>query len=81
MYLFKSLYQLSYSRALFETGITFLNSLLNYNLVNNLYIIQNNKLLKDNGTNNSTSKYIKKIRLNKEIRINLNNDSLYQKEF
>ena len=81
IYLLKSLYKLGYSRALFETGITFLNSLLNYKLVNNLYIIQNNKLLKNNGTNNSTSKYIKKIRLNKEIRINLNNDSLYQKEF
>ena len=79
--MFKRIYKLGYCRAFFETGLTFLNSLLNSKLVNNLYVLQSDMLLRKNGLNNSTAKYLKKIKLNKKIRINLNNDSLYQKEF
>ena len=77
----KKLYKLGYCRAFFETGLTFLNSLLNLNLINNLYIIQNNKMLRKDGYNNTSSKYLKKIKLNKKIHINLNNDNLYNKKF
>jgi diaminohydroxyphosphoribosylaminopyrimidine deaminase / 5-amino-6-(5-phosphoribosylamino)uracil reductase len=79
--LLKKLYKLGYCRAFFETGLTFLNSLLNLNLINNLYIIQNNKMLRKDGYNNTSSKYLKKIKLNKKIHINLNNDNLYNKKF
>ena len=79
--MFKRIYNLGYSRAFFETGLTFLNSLLNYKLLNNLYVLQNNMKLNKNGLNNSSSQYIKKIKLNNKIKINLNNDSLYKKEF
>ena len=38
-------------------------------------------MLNKNGLNNSTLKYLKKIKFNKRIKVNLNNDSLYRKEF
>ena len=79
--MFHQIYKLGYSRAFFETGLTFLNSLLKYKLVNNLYVLQNNSMLKKNGLNNSSSQYLKKIKLNKKIKINLNNDNLYKKTF
>ena len=79
--MFKQIYKLGYSRAFFETGLTFLNTLLNYKLINDLYVFKNNKMLKKNGSNNSSSKYLKKIKLNKKIKINLKNDSVYKKEF
>ena len=79
--MFKIIYKLGYSRAFFETGLSFLNSLLNHKILNNLYVLQNDIYLKNNGFNNSSSKYLKKIKLNKKININLNNDTLYKKEF
>ena len=44
--MFQNIYKLGYSRAFFETGLTFLNSLIKYKLLNNLYVFQNNKILK-----------------------------------
>ena len=79
--IFKIIYKLGYRRAFFETGLTFLNSLLKFELVNILYVLQNNIMLKKKGLNNDSSQYLKKIKLNKKIRINLKNDSLYKKEF
>ena len=78
---FKYIYKLGYRRAFFETGLTFLNSLLSHKLINNLYIFKNNIMLKKSGLNNSSNKYLKKIKLDKKIKINLNDDSLYKKEF
>ena len=79
--MFQHLYKLGYSRAFFETGLTFLNTLFKYRLLNELYVIQNNNSLKKNGKNNSNFKYLKKIRLNNKIKINLNNDTLYNERF
>jgi diaminohydroxyphosphoribosylaminopyrimidine deaminase / 5-amino-6-(5-phosphoribosylamino)uracil reductase len=79
--IFKRIYKMGYCRAFFETGLTFLNSLLSFKLLNNLYVLQNDKLLKNNGSNNSTLKFLKKLKLTKKIKINLYNDSLYKKEF
>ena len=79
--MFKLVYRLGYRRVFFETGLTFLNSLLNYKLLNNLYVFQNSIMLKKNGSNNSSVKYLKNIKLNKKIKINLNNDSLYKMSF
>jgi diaminohydroxyphosphoribosylaminopyrimidine deaminase / 5-amino-6-(5-phosphoribosylamino)uracil reductase len=79
--MFHEIYKLGYSRALFETGLTFLNSLLNYKLLNNLYIFQTNKNLKINGYNNSDVKKLKKIKLPKKINVNLDNDSLFKVKF
>ena len=79
--LLKLIYSLGYCRPFFETGLTFLNSLINFKLINNLYILQNNLKLKKNGLNNASLKYLKKIKLNKKINVNLNNDNLYKIEF
>jgi diaminohydroxyphosphoribosylaminopyrimidine deaminase / 5-amino-6-(5-phosphoribosylamino)uracil reductase len=74
---YQNIYKLGYSRAIFEVGLTFLNSLINHKLINSLYIFQNNKKLGINGLNNDTSSYIKKIKIKKKLRVNLKNDSLY----
>ena len=77
----QNVYKLGYRRAFFETGLTFLNSLIKFNLLNNLYIFQNNKKLKNNGHNNNAINRLKNIRLTKKISVNLNNDQLYKVEF
>ena len=79
--MFQKIYKLGYRRAFFETGLTFLNAIIKYKLLNNLYIFQNNKKLRQNGFNNNHIKYLKRIKLNKEIKVNLKTDRLYQVEF
>ena len=79
--MFYQVYKLGYSRAFFETGLNFLNSLIKYKLLNILYIFRNNTFLKKNGLNNCSPKYLKSIKLKNKIKVNLDNDSLYKKEF
>tara|TARA_B100001063_G_scaffold27776_1_gene21258 strand:+ start:203 stop:1270 length:1068 start_codon:yes stop_codon:yes gene_type:complete len=79
--MFQYVYQLGYCRFFFETGLTLLNALLNYKLLNILYIFRSNIMLKKNGLNNTTPHYLKKIKFNKKIKVNLINDSLFKKEF
>ena len=40
------IYKLGYSRALFETGLIFLNTLIKYKLLNDFYVFQSNENLK-----------------------------------
>ena len=65
---------------LFETGLTFLNSLLEYKIINDLYIFRGDIKLGKNGENNGDIKMIKKI-TPKLLKINLNNDRVFKKEF
>ena len=44
-------------------------------------IFKSNQKLGNNGLNNSSIKYLKKIKFNKRINVNLNEDSLYKEEF
>ena len=76
--MFYQIYKLGYSKVFFETGLIFLNSLIKYKLINDLYIFQNNVLLKKNGLNNCSSKYLKNIKLKNKIKVNLVNDTLYK---
>ncbi len=78
--LFKKIYKLGYSRMLIEVGLTFLNILLKNKTIHDLYIFKSSKKLGNNGKNNSTSKYLKKI-FPKLLTINLNGDNLLKKEF
>ena len=78
--LFEKIYKLGYSRILVETGLTFLNTLIENRLINDLYIFNSKHNLKKNGRNNATLKYLKSISY-KPISINLNNDKLNKKEF
>jgi len=79
--MFHYVYKLGYSRIFFETGLTFLNSLIKYRLLNNLYIFQNKESLKKSGYNNNSFEYLKKFKLKKKINVELNDDSLYKIEF
>ena len=78
--LYKKIYKIGYSRMLIETGLTFLNSLIKNNLVDDLYIFKSSKKLGKNGKNNITPKYLKKIK-SKLITINIDGDNLLKKEF
>ena len=77
----KQIYKLGYRHAFFETGITFLNAMLKYKLLNILYVFQNNNLLKKYGYNNSSCRYLKQITLKKKRQINLRDDSMYMIKF
>jgi diaminohydroxyphosphoribosylaminopyrimidine deaminase / 5-amino-6-(5-phosphoribosylamino)uracil reductase len=79
--MFKLIYKMGYCRVLFETGLTFLNSLLKNKLINNLYVFQSNNLLNNYGKNNSSPEFLKKIKISKKIKVNLNNDNIYKKNF
>ena len=79
--MFQKIYKLGYCRILFETGVTFLNTLLNLKLLNDLYVFQTNTNLSYSGSNNSSSKFLKKIKLNKKLKVNLKTDSLYKIKF
>jgi diaminohydroxyphosphoribosylaminopyrimidine deaminase/5-amino-6-(5-phosphoribosylamino)uracil reductase len=79
--MFHYINRLGYYRAFFETGLTFLNSLINFKLVNNLFVFQNKKNLKRYGSNNTSSNYLKKIKLYKKKNVNLNDDNFYKIEF
>ncbi len=78
--LYKKVYKMGYSRMLIETGLTFLNNLIKYKMINDLYIFKTNKKLGDKGKNNNTSNYLKKVHP-KLMKINLNGDNLFKKEF
>ena len=78
--LFKKIYKMGYSRILVETGLNFLNYLLKNKMLNEIYIFKSNLILGKNGKNYDTPKYLKKLSP-KLLKLNLNNDKLYRKEF
>ena len=78
--LLKKIYKMGYSRILVESGLTFLNTLIKNNLINDLYIFNTNYNLKKKGKNNASLKYLKSIK-SKQMLINLNSDKLHKKEF
>jgi diaminohydroxyphosphoribosylaminopyrimidine deaminase / 5-amino-6-(5-phosphoribosylamino)uracil reductase len=78
--LYKKIYKLGYSRVFVETGLTFLNTLVENNAIHDLYIFKSGNKLGKKGKNNASLKHLKKIR-SKLITINLKDDKLYKKEF
>ena len=78
--LYKKIYNMGYSRMLIETGLTFLNNQINNKMIHDLYIFKSYKKLGKKGKNNNTSNYLKKIHP-KLLKIDLNGDSLFKKEF
>lgn len=78
--LFKKIYKMGYSRILVETGLNFLNYLLKNKMLNEIYIFKSNLKLGKNGKNYDTPKYLKKLSP-KLLKLNLNNDKLYRREF
>ncbi|MAV62015.1 MAG: riboflavin biosynthesis protein RibD [Candidatus Pelagibacter sp.] len=76
--LFKILKKKGYNRMLLESGLKFLNTLIKNKLIFNLYVFQSSKKLEKLGSNNSTTRYIKKMNFNNKINVNLNGDKLYR---
>jgi len=76
--LFKILKKYAYNRILVESGLIFLNELLKNELIFNLYMFQSSIKLGKKGKNNVSNNIIKKLRLKKKIKVNLNGDSLYK---
>ncbi len=74
----KRLFNIGKRRVLVEAGLVFLNKLIKFKIINNLYIFKTNTNLKKNGYNNSKSNYIKKIKLINPIKVNLNEDKLFK---
>ncbi len=75
--IFRSFNKLNFSRIFIESGLTFVNFLLNNKLFNNIYIFKTDTNLKKNGFNNSSNKLIKKIKLKNKLKTYLNSDNVY----
>ena len=76
--LFEKIFKIGKGRILVETGLNFLNKLLKFKLINNLYIFKSKKNLKKNGYNNCNNSYIKRLKFNQVINVNLNDDRLFK---
>jgi len=70
----------NFNRVLVEAGVTFLNSILKFNLIKNFYLFKSSSALKLKGYNNATSYFIKNIKLSTKnrIKVNLKSDNLYK---
>ena len=79
--LFKILKKYDYNRILVESGLVFLNKLLEKKLIFNLYMFQSPKKLGNNGKNNASNKLLKKFTLKKKVNVNLNGDELFKIKF
>ena len=77
----KRIYKIGYTRLLVESGLTFLNYLIKNKIINDLYIFKTNNNLGKNGKNNNTIEYLKKSFFSKEVKLNLNGDKLFKKNF
>ncbi len=75
--IFKTLSK-KYTRVLIESGLTYLNFLINCKLIDNLYIFKSPLNLKKYGYNNDTISHIKKIKLKNKIPVYLYGDNLFK---
>ena len=69
-----------YSRIFVESGLTFINFLINNNFLNYIYVFKSKINLKKNGINYSSSATLKKITLKNMIKVNLYDDKLYMEK-
>ena len=75
--LFKSLIKIDYSRIFIESGLTFMNFLIQQRLIDNIYIFKTINNLRNNGYNNSSNNLLKKIKLKNKLKVNLDEDKVY----
>ena len=74
--LFKTIFLLGKRRIFIEAGVIFLNKLIDFELINNLFIFKSNIILKQRGIGKFKSP--KKIRKSNLVNVNLDNDNLYK---
>ena len=75
---FDKIFELGYGRVLIETGLIFLNELIKFKFINELYLFQSNILLRNKGYNNTNLKLLKRLKLGKSLKVNLKNDKLFK---
>ena len=80
MQVYETIKKLGFNRVLIESGIKYLNEILKYKLLKNLYLFKSSYNLKKNGKNNAKSYLIRKFKttIKNKVKINLNGDSLYK---
>ena len=61
-----------------ESGLIFLKTLLNFKLLNHIYIFKSDQKLKKDGFNNIKMTGLFKLSNSKKVRINLDNEKLYK---
>ena len=76
--LLKKIFKLGKRRILIESGLTFLNKLIKFKMINKLYIFKSSLKLKKNGINNTDISYIKKLKLRNKQNVNLEDDNLFK---
>ena len=76
--LWRIFFNLGKRRILVESGLIFLNNLLRFKLINELFVFKSNKCLKNKGSNNIGSKYLRKYKLIKEEKVYLEEDKLFK---
>ena len=78
--IFYMIKKLGYNRILVESGITFLDQLIKYNLIKNFYLFKSPIKLARNGLNNNNPAHLKKISISRKdkIKVNLKGDTLYK---
>ena len=75
---FDKIFELGYGRVLIETGLIFLNELIKFKFINELYLFQSNILLRNKGYNNTNLKLLKRLKLGNSLKVNLKNDKLFK---
>ena len=76
--LFKKIYQIGMGRILIESGLVFLSKLYKFNLLNDLYLFKSDKILNKSGYNNCKKNFLKKLKINPKINVNLKDDTLFR---
>ena len=70
------IFKLGKRRVLIETGLLFLNEFLRFKFLNNIFLFKSSQKLSKNGYNNTSIKYLKKFKLNNQVKVNLKEDKL-----
>ncbi len=72
------IFKLGKRRVLIETGLLFLNEFLRFKFLNNIFLFKSSQKLSKNGYNNTNIKYLKKFKLNNQVKVNLKEDKLFK---
>ncbi len=77
-FLIKKLFQIGKRRVFIEAGLTFISKMIEFKLINDLYLFKTNTKLKNTGYNNCKINHLKKLNIKKKINVNLDEDELYK---
>ncbi len=77
-FFFKKVFKIGKTRILIESGLIFLNELLRFKLINDLYLFRSAEKLKNLGYNNTRIKYLNRYSFKDLINVNLKGDKLFK---